>query len=473
MNLFKLGKFNKTNKLIAMIMDIGLVLLGFYISYLVKFDFDIPKRNIEPFIDLLPIIALFTVMFFDLYGLLSIRKKSSLETLLSLSISLAMISLASMAVTFIFRGFAFPRTVFILAYIFQLILLGIWRLFLIDVVKRFHGIKEILIIGEKENINNIAKKVLNNRKWYTIKYLYYKGIDRKLYKYINKVDAVIISTDIEYKDRLNIIKNAQRRNKEVFLIPNLQDMFILKSKIEEFDDILTFKISPMELTLEQRIVKRFIDITISAIGLIIASPILLIVAIAIKIDSKGPILYKQIRITFNNKEFNIYKFRSMVQNAEKTTGPVLSDKEDPRITSVGRFLRSTRIDEIPQLINVLKGDMSIVGPRPERPFFVEKFANIDPDYKYRMNVKAGITGLAQIQGKYASSFEEKLKFDLMYIRNYNLLEDIIIIFQTIVVVFIKDKSEGIIEKDLENVLEEVGLESDFKKGVTKIKEEKE
>lgn len=473
MSLFKLGKFNKTNKFIATIIDIGLVLLGFYLSYLVKFDFDIPKRNIEPFIDILPIIALFTVVFFDLYGLLSVRKKSGVETILSLIISLAMISLASMAVTFIFRGFAFPRTVFILAYIFQLLLLGIWRLFLIDLVKRFHGVKEILIIGEKENINNIAKKVLNNRRWYTIKYLYYKGVDRKLYHYINKVDAIIISTDIEYKDRLNIIKNAQRKNKEVFLIPNLQDMFILKSKIEEFDDVLTFKIAPMELTLEQRMVKRLIDIIIASIGLIILSPILIIVAIAIKIDSKGPILYKQTRITLKNKEFNIYKFRSMITDAEKSTGPVLSDKEDPRITKVGRFLRSTRMDEIPQLLNVLKGDMSIVGPRPERPFFVEKFENIDPDYKYRMNVKAGITGLAQIQGKYASSFEEKLKFDLMYIRNYNLLEDIIIIFQTIVVIFIKDKSEGIAEKDLMNVLEEIGLDSDLKKDLTKIKEEKE
>ncbi|MGO1372187.1 MAG: hypothetical protein ACTHVE_10085, partial [Senegalia sp. (in: firmicutes)] len=233
MNLFKFAKFNKTNKLLTMIIDIGLVLLGFYLSYLVKFDFDIPKRNIEPFIDILPIIALFTIMFFDVYGLLSIRKKSGVETILSLIISLAMISLASMAITFIFRGFAFPRSVFILAYIFQLILLSIWRLFIIDVVKRFHGVKKILIIGEKENINNIAKKVLNNRRWYTIRYLYYKGVDRKLYHYINKVDAIIISTDIEYKDRLNIIKNAQRKNKEVFLIPNLQDMFILKSKIEE------------------------------------------------------------------------------------------------------------------------------------------------------------------------------------------------------------------------------------------------
>lgn len=465
----KIAKFHKTNKLITMIIDIGLVLLGFYLSYLFKFNFDIPKRNIEPFIQVLPIIALLTVVFFDIYGLLSIRKKSSIDTILSLVISLAMISLLTMAFTFIYRGFAFPRTIFILAYGLQLLLLSIWRVLLINIVKRLHGVKKVLIIGKEENIKNIAKKVLSNRQWYTIKYLYYKKVDRELYKYITKVDAVIITADIANDERLKIIEKSQRKNKEVFIIPDLQDMFILNSKIEQFDDVLTFKIAKMELSLEQNIVKRFMDILISTFGLLITLPLLIVIPIIIKIDSKGPILFKQKRITINNREFYIYKFRTMVDDAEKYTGPVLSDKEDPRITKIGRFLRSTRVDEIPQLINVLKGDMSIVGPRPERPFFVKKFADIDPDYYYRMNVKAGITGLAQILGKYASSFEEKLKFDLMYIRNYSILLDITIILQTIVVIFMKDKSEGLVETDLVNILEEVGLDSKSEVGITKIK----
>ncbi|MBS4536127.1 sugar transferase [Clostridium sp. D2Q-14] len=472
MKLSNIARFHKANKLITIIIDISLVLLGFYLAYLFKFNFDIPKRNIEPFISILPIIALFTVVFFDIYGLLSIRKKAYVETILSLAIALGMISLFTMAVTFIYRGFAFPRMVFMMAYMFQVILLSVWRLLLINIVKKLHGIKKVLIIGKEDNINSIAKKILRNRQWYTISYLYYKEIDNQLYEYINKVDAVIIASEIDYKERQRIIERTQQKNKEVFIVPNLQDMFILNSKIEQFDDVLTFKISNMELSLEQRIVKRLIDILISTIGLIITLPINIIVSILIKIDSKGPILFKQKRITLNNKEFYIYKFRTMVDDAEKLTGPTLSDKEDPRITKVGKFLRSSRIDEIPQLFNVLKGDMSIVGPRPERPYFVEKFAHIDPDYYYRMNVKAGITGLAQILGKYASSFDEKLRFDLIYIRNYSLLLDITIILQTIVVVFMKDKSEGLEEIVLDDILEEIGLDSRSEMGITKIRDER-
>ncbi|MBS4539142.1 sugar transferase [Clostridium sp. D2Q-11] len=469
MILSKIARFHKINKIITMIIDIGLILLGFYLSYLVKFNFDIPARNIEPFIEVLPIIAVFTLIFFDVYGLLSIRKNSQVETILSLVIALAMISLSTMAVTFIYRGFAFPRTIFFIAYAIQLILLTIWRLLLINIVRRIHGIKEILIIGEKENTTNIAKKVLTNRHWYTVKYLYYKNVDRDLYTYIDKVDAVMITSEVDYEKRVKIIERSQRKNKEVFIIPNLQDMFILNSKIEQFDDILTFKIDKMELSLEQNIIKRLLDIVISAIGLLITSPFMIIVPLIIKIDSKGPVLFKQKRITRNNKEFYIYKFRTMIDDAEKQTGPVFSDKEDPRITKVGKFLRSTRIDEIPQLLNVLKGDMSMVGPRPERPYFVQKFKDIDPDYSYRMNVKSGITGLAQILGKYASSFDEKLKFDLMYIRNYSVLLDIALILQTIKVVFMKDKSEGLVDTNLDEILEEIGLDIKSDLGITRIK----
>lgn len=466
----KIIKFYKTNKLITIILDIGLIFLGFYLSYLVKFNFNIPKRNIEPFITVLPIIALFTVLYFSIYGLLSVRRKTGLDTILSLAISLIMISLSTMAVTFIYRGFAFPRTVFLIAFFFQIILLSIWRLILINIVKRSHGIKEVLIIGKEENISNIAKKVLNNRQWYIIKYLYYKEIDEDFYKYIDKVNTIIISSDISYEKRTKIIEKAQQKDKEVFIIPNLQDMFILNSKIEQFDDVLTFRIAKMELSFEQVIIKRFLDIIVSSIGLIVSLPFLLIIPIAIKIDSKGSVFFKQKRITINNKEFNIYKFRTMVEDAEKHTGPVLSDKEDNRITKLGKFLRATRIDEIPQLLNVLKGDMSIVGPRPERPFFVEQFIDIDPDYTYRMNVKAGITGLAQVLGKYASSFDEKLKFDLIYIRNYSILSDIQIILQTIKVALMKDKSEGLEIKSLDNLLDDIGMKSNSKKsGVKKIK----
>jgi lipopolysaccharide/colanic/teichoic acid biosynthesis glycosyltransferase len=184
-------------------------------------------------------------------------------------------------------------------------------------------------------------------------------------------------------------------------------------------------------------IKRAIDIVLSVIGLTITSPILIFSAILIKLDSKGPIIYKQIRLGLNNKVFRIYKLRSMRQDAEKGTGAVWASKNDPRVTSLGRILRKSRIDESPQLLNVFRGDMSIVGPRPERPELVLTLKTLINDYEKRLSVKPGITGLAQVLHKYDETIEDvrtKVKYDLTYIQNRNLYTDLRIMAQTFGVV---------------------------------------
>jgi lipopolysaccharide/colanic/teichoic acid biosynthesis glycosyltransferase len=157
----------------------------------------------------------------------------------------------------------------------------------------------------------------------------------------------------------------------------------------------------------------------------------------------GPVLYVQERLTKGRKTFKIYKFRTMVPNAEKLSGPVFAGEKDPRITKIGKFMRTVRLDEIPQLINILTGDMSIVGPRPERPFFAKQFEKDIPEYRYRLKVKAGLTGLAQVEGKYNTTVEDKLRYDLIYINNYSLLRDILIMLQTIKILFMKSSTEGV------------------------------
>lgn len=181
-------------------------------------------------------------------------------------------------------------------------------------------------------------------------------------------------------------------------------------------------------------VKRLFDIGVSSVGLLLASPLALITALAIRIESKGPVLYSQERTGYQGKPFTIYKFRSMVADAEKASGPVWAQEEDPRITKVGRFIRKTRLDEIPQLWNVLIGTMSFVGPRPERPHFVEELQKELPFYAERHNVKPGVTGWAQICYPYGSSKQaalEKLNYDLYYIKHFGLSMDITILFQTV------------------------------------------
>ena len=199
----------------------------------------------------------------------------------------------------------------------------------------------------------------------------------------------------------------------------------------------------MLLTAEQRVLKRILDIAVAVTALIILSPVMLITAVMIKLDSKGPVLYSQERVGLYGKTFFVHKFRSMKQDAEAKCGPVLAAEGDPRITKFGRFMRATRLDELPQLFNVLQGEMSIVGPRPERPFFVKQFIAKKPEYDYRHNVKPGITGLAQIAGKYNTSAYDKLIYDLLYIQDVSIKTDLMIMLQTFKVLLTKSSTEGV------------------------------
>ena len=205
--------------------------------------------------------------------------------------------------------------------------------------------------------------------------------------------------------------------------------------------LLTVKgtgLSPM-----QRIIKRTMDIVLCSLAMVVAAPIMLVVAAAIKLEDGGPVFYKQDRLTRGGREFKILKFRSMIVDAEKYAGAVLASGNDPRITKVGKVIRATRLDELPQLLNILKGDMSIVGPRPERKCFAEEYAKEIPEFTYRTKVKGGLTGYAQVYGKYNTSAYDKLRLDLMYIENYSLLLDIKLIILTLRIIFSKDSTEGI------------------------------
>ena len=215
---------------------------------------------------------------------------------------------------------------------------------------------------------------------------------------------------------------------------------------------MVMTIDRMGLTFEQRLFKRILDIIISMAALILSSPILLICALLIKIEDGGPVFYKQERLTINNKSYYIYKLRTMRVDAETYTGAVISGKNDPRVTRIGRFLRRSKIDEVPQFLNVLKGEMSVVGPRSERPEFVANFEKKIPGYAQRFAVKAGITGLAQISGNYDTTAADKLRYDLLYIKNYSILQDIKIIFLTVRAIFTPHLYNQSFEENRESVV---------------------
>ena len=252
------------------------------------------------------------------------------------------------------------------------------------------------------------------------------------------VKEIIIALERENNDVLiDLIAKSDNKNVGLKIVPDLYDILSGQARTSQIYGIPLIDIMPQLMPEWEKKLKRLIDIIVSMIILTLSFPVILISSVAIKIDSAGPVFFKQERCGQNGKVFRIYKFRSMKKDAEKSTGPVWSRKDDPRITRVGRIIRKIRIDEIPQFINVLKGEMSIVGPRPERPYFVEMLSHEIPYYQRRLKVRPGITGWAQVKHKYDETIEDvktKLRYDLFYIENMSLRMDFKILFRTIFVV---------------------------------------
>ncbi len=267
---------------------------------------------------------------------------------------------------------------------------------------------------------------------------------------INILDqpTVVFLCGVHSGDRNQILKECMYRDLQVYIIPRIGDILMSGAEQMHMFHLPMLRSRRYQPMSEYRTIKRLMDIVFSGIALVIFSPIMLLTAIAIKMDG-GPVFYKQTRLTQNGKQFGILKFRSMCVDAEKMTGAVLSTgKDDPRITKVGRFIRSCRIDEMPQLINIFKGDMSIVGPRPERPEIAEIYEKDLPEFKLRLQAKAGLTGYAQVYGKYNTTPYDKLLMDLMYISCATLFMDLRIAIETLRILFDKQSTEGTEETDV-------------------------
>lgn len=260
---------------------------------------------------------------------------------------------------------------------------------------------------------------------------------------LDDADAVFL-VGVQSEERSVIVKHCLKENIRSFLIPRVGDLIITGARRTHMFHLLLLKVERYNPTLEYVIVKRMGDIVLSLIAIVLFSPIILVTAICIKAEDHGPVIYKQCRLTKNGKEFNIYKFRSMKVDAEEDGVARLSTGDsDDRITRVGRYIRKVRIDELPQLFNILKGDLTIVGPRAERPELAIEYEKELPEFSLRLQTKAGLTGYAQVYGKYNTTPYDKLLMDLMYIANASVFEDIRIIFATVKILFMPESTEGV------------------------------
>lgn len=454
------NQLNKTRlyKVVTYAIDILLIFFSVYLSFIIKFGFDIPEDNFKAFTEIFPMIGVAYILFMFVFGLDNILKKNIGEIIYSIFLTVICLVVTISFIAFFMRQFAYPRTIILISSIIQFMLISAWRYIVWILDRKRHGIKESLVIGGP-SAQELAKKIIIKQNYlYNIKYIC-KDKSSNIEEYINKVEVVFIASDVSYSIRGKIVNKCISKGKSVFLIPNSYEMMLINSKLHKADDTPLLNINALGFTVEQRVMKRLIDIFVSAFGLIITSPIMLFIAIAIKLSDGGNVFYGQERVTIGKKKFKVLKFRTMVMNAEKLTGPVLAGENDPRITKIGRILRATRMDELPQLINILIGDMSVVGPRPERPFFVEEFEKKVDDYKYRTIVKAGLTGFAQIYGKYNTTAEDKAKYDLIYIKNYSVFLDLKLILLTVKIIFMKSSTEGIKDSiEISELIKEKGLE---------------
>lgn len=326
----------------------------------------------------------------------------------------------------------------------QVVFSGIWTYICNMVYRKAFPPRDLLLVHGERSIEDITRKFASRPdKYHIAKYVDIAEGVEAVQKEIMDAKMAVVLWDIPTVDRNTLFKYCYSHSIRVYMMPKITDVLIKGSDQLHLFDTPILLSREFSLKIEQRIAKRVIDIVCSLLLLVISSPIQLITAIAIKAYDGGPVLYKQVRCTMNGREFEILKFRSMRQDAEKDGVARLAAKNDSRITPIGKFIRAVRIDELPQLFNILKGDMSFIGPRPERPQIIAQYMEEMPEFALRMKVKAGLAGYAQVYGKYNTTPYDKLKLDLSYIENYTLWLDIKLMLLTLKILFKPESTEGV------------------------------
>jgi exopolysaccharide biosynthesis polyprenyl glycosylphosphotransferase len=367
----------------------------------------------------------------------------------------------SFGLIFFYRVFPYSRLVFVLIWIFSIILITLGRYFVVKFEKSLYkegrGLKDTLVLGNTELAKDIYENFSNHRYagFNIVGYVEEDNYSGKNYLEGNpragtyseltnilkerKIESVLVTIPSREHDKLfDIMRSCEGENVELLLVPDFLETITSAIRVQEIDGVPFLRIKGVPMNLWNRIMKRIFDIAFSLIVILLTSPLLLIITLLVKLTSKGPVFYKQERLSITGKKFYMIKFRSMVQNAEEDTGAIFVKKGDERYTPIGEFLRKYSLDELPQFINVLKGEMSIVGPRPEREHFINVLKEKIPKYMERHRVKCGITGWAQVNGLRGSdtSLEKRIEYDIYYVEHWSIVFDMKIIIKTLKEMFL-------------------------------------
>ena len=395
---------------------------------------------------LLIILIYFVLLFFfaSMYGVLKIGYLKATDVFISEAFSLLFVNVISYFQISLMANWVVSVRPIAATMLIQIIFSIVWVFVCNTCYYKVFPPRDILIIHGERPIDDIVAKFESRREKYKIakSMNISEGIEA-VKKEIDGEYGAVVLWDIPVSDRNYLLKFCYSRSVRVYMMPKISDVLVKGADQLHLFDTPVYLTREYSLKVEQRLAKRMIDLICSLILLVIASPFMLITAIAIKAYDGGPVLYKQVRCTIGQREFYILKFRSMKVDAEKDGVARLASKNDTRITPIGKFIRATRIDELPQLLNILKGDMSFIGPRPERPEIIEQYMEEMPEFAFRMKVKAGLAGYAQVYGKYNTTPYDKLKLDLTYIEQYSVWLDLKLMLLTLKILIQPESTEGV------------------------------
>ena len=334
----------------------------------------------------------------------------------------------------------------------ELVVIVAWVLLWSWVYTKIYPPRRLLLVYGGKPPKNLVGKLHSRKDKYQICEMIsaQKGTDIVCSR-IDRYENVVLC-DMPLEIQSSIVEYCFQHSIRSYIVPKITDIMLLGAEQIHLFDTPILLLRNQGLGVEQMIVKRFMDLVISFLMLILTSPLMLLIAFCIKVQDGGPVIYKQKRLTKDGREFDIYKFRSMRMDSEQS-GARLAQKGDSRVTPVGKIIRNLHFDELPQLFHILKGDMSLVGPRPERPEIAKEYQSQVPEFEFRLKVKAGLTGYAQVYGKYNTTPEDKLKLDLFYIEHYTVWMDMKLLLLTFKILFQKENTEGVREDQVTAVRE--------------------
>lgn len=436
--------------------DILLIIVGWISAYYTRFELLTPPQwlPLSTYLEYLPYVTVLWGIVFWVSGLYATDRAQRLPRMLYVVAKAVFFGMvAVVASLFFYRAFSFSRLHMILFGMYTSAYMVLARFVIYALLRRARNqgknLKHVLIIGAGETGQKLAR-AFEQYPWIGFDVVGFLDDERsgseilgttdevdsvldRLEENDVPVDYVYITLPLSEAKRIEgIVDTLSRELAHVYLVPDLFQFDIINSRITDIDGMPVIHLIdevPLELNL---VLKRAMDLTVSVLLLIVLSPLFAVIGAAVKLTSPGPVFYRQTRMGLNGHTFDILKFRSMTTNAEDDTGPVWASEDDDRTTTVGKYLRRTSLDELPQLINVIRGDMSLVGPRPERPVFIEEFRERVPKYMLRHKMKAGITGWAQVNGwRGDTSIKKRIECDLYYIQNWSLKLDLKILWLTV------------------------------------------